>query len=142
MTKISEKEAKLVGYLINKVLVVKKTLNEEEMNQLKAILQKLDKIEKEHEEAEKKAIGLSEVIDNSMEKALIKLALKQSNALEFNTLPVKSKAQKLKEQIEALQNSQLGKFGEEQAKKEKERKEAEELDRYYEDWVSKNGRSL
>jgi hypothetical protein len=125
MAKITEKDVKMMKYLIDKV-----------------ILKRLNDIDKEEEAKKKKAIGLSEVIDNSMEKAMIKLALKKSNAIEFEKLPVKSKAEKLKEQIEALQKSTLGKFGEEQAKKEKERKEAEELDRYYEDWVSKNGRSL
>jgi hypothetical protein len=142
MAKITEKDVKMMKYLIDKVLVEKKTLDEEEIATLKAILKKLNDIDKEEEAKKKKAIGLSEVIDNSMEKAMIKLALKKSNAIEFEKLPVKSKAEKLKEQIEALQKSTLGKFGEEQAKKEKERKEAEELDRYYEDWVSKNGRSL
>lgn len=137
--KLTEKEIKLMDFLINKVLVEKKGLDKEEVEALQDILKKLNKADEKAEEAEKKKIGLSEVVEHSMEKALVKLALKESNALEFKALPLKSKAEKLKAKIEELQKSpQIQKALSEQAQK----KEEEEFEKFYGAYVQKHGRSL
>ncbi|WP_404323721.1 hypothetical protein LG298_07475 [Cytobacillus firmus] len=139
MTKITEKDAKLMDLLIKKVLVDKKTLDEKEIKALQDILKKLDTLEKEKEEAEKKSLGLSEVVEHSMNKVLVKRALKESNALEFDALPVKSKAQKLKEQIEQLEKSSY--FSQLKMKEAKETKE-QAFEEFYAEHVRKHGKTL
>ncbi|PGT81574.1 hypothetical protein [Bacillus sp. AFS040349] len=138
-TTITEKEVKLMDYLIKKVLVEKKTLDEKEVKALQDILKKLEKIEKDKEEAEKKSLGLSEVVEHSMNKVLVKQALKESNALEFNALPVKSKAQKLKEQIDQLEKSS---YFSQLKKQEAEEAEKREFEEFYAEYVRKHGKTL
>lgn len=134
---LTDKEAKLLGYLINKVLNEKKSLNDEEHQELKDILAKLQAYE-DKLEIEKKPT-FYEQIDLVTNRALIKTVLKKHEELKFNELPLSEKAKKLVKDIQELKNSTAIKAIQGQAK---EREDAEEFERFYAEHVKRNGKSL
>ncbi|WP_338786266.1 hypothetical protein [Metabacillus sp. FJAT-53654] len=130
--------AQRMRFLLDKALNTSQPLSKEELEELHGYLDEI-----EEEEAKRKAEGkqesLSETIEKTADKAILRYAIKTQKQKLFDEQPLAAKHFQLKQQVEKLQKSS---FYMKQLEKERKQKEAEEFDRFYEDWVKKNGRTL
>ncbi|MGE7648013.1 hypothetical protein ACQKM1_09435 [Peribacillus frigoritolerans] len=138
MNGLSEKELTRIGELINKALDHSQgSLNEAEVKELHALLKRF---ETSHEEAKKDSKrSLSEVIDSATTIAFAKQALKVSEQVQFDRLPLSEKFSKLKKELDGLQKSPYMKA---LLKERKKQEEKEAFERFYEEHARKHGRSL
>jgi hypothetical protein len=139
MDVLTEKELTRVGELIEKALDPdRESLQPDEVKELHALLKKVEAI---HEKANKQGSkrSLSEVIESATMIAFGKQALKVSEQIQFDKLPMGEKFSKLKKELDGLHKSPHVKA---LLKEKKEQEEREAFERFYEEHAKKHGRSL
>ncbi|MEC0273893.1 hypothetical protein [Peribacillus frigoritolerans] len=133
-----KKMTERLAYLLNKALRTNESLTIAEIKELHGYVAKIDKIMKE-KQAKGETEDLSEVIERSVNKSMIKMALKHQKQVSFNKLPLEDKFSKLKKDIEGLHKSPHVKALLAEKKAQEER---EAFERFYEEHANKHGRSL
>lgn len=130
--------AQRMRFLLNKALNSSKSLSKEELEELHKYLDEIEKAEAKRR-AERKQEELSETINKAADMAMLRFAIKTHKQKLFDEQPLAVKHLQLKQEVEKLQKSS---FYMKQLEKDKEAAEKAEFERYYEDWVRRNGRSL
>ncbi|MCK2020782.1 hypothetical protein [Peribacillus frigoritolerans] len=131
-------EPERLAYLLNKALRTNESLTVAEIKELHGYVAKIDKIMKE-KQAKGETEDLSEVIERSVNKSMIEMALKHQKQVSFNKLPLEDKFSQLKKQIDGLQKSPYVKAV---LAEKKEQEEREAFERFYEEHAKKHGKSL